>query len=79
VEKLPLGQVIKIERIKKNLKAIELAKKAGISKSYLSDIETARQDPSIKMLHKITSALGIKIEDVFAMSNFDEIGQNKIS
>jgi len=75
---LSIGQIIKIERIKQNLKQKELAKMAGISNTYLSDIESSRNDPSLKSLHKITSAMGIKIEDVLAMSNYNEIGQNKI-
>lgn len=78
MEKLPLGQVLKIERVKKGMKQRELAKKAGISHTYLSDIERARQDPSLKMLCKVTSALEVKMEDVIAKSNFNEIGENKI-
>ena len=35
----------------------ELAKKAGISNTYLSDIERMRTNPSIKVLQQLADAL----------------------
>ena len=73
---LTLGRVLKLERIEKDMKQIEVAEEAGISHTYLCDIERSRQDPSMKILHKITSVLGIKVEDAIAKSNFNETGKN---
>lgn len=54
-----IGQKIKSERLKRSLKQLDLAKKAGISNTYLSDIEVGRTTPSIKTLMKIAEVLEI--------------------
>lgn len=56
---MTIGKKIREERKKRNLKQQELAKKADISNTYLSDIEVGRSNPSIKTLRKISKALGI--------------------
>ncbi|WP_326512193.1 helix-turn-helix transcriptional regulator [Clostridium intestinale] len=57
-----IGQKIKCERLKKSLKQYELAKKAGISNTYLSDIEVGRTSISLKTLDKISKALEVDIK-----------------
>ncbi|NMM65226.1 helix-turn-helix transcriptional regulator [Clostridium sp. P21] len=57
-----IGEKIKCERLKKRLKQYELAKKAGISNTFLSDIEINRSSPSLKTLDKIARALEIDIK-----------------
>jgi transcriptional regulator with XRE-family HTH domain len=59
-----IGRKIKCERLKKSLKQYELAEKAKISNTYLSDIEIGRTTPSIKTLNKIAKALGIDYIDL---------------
>ena len=61
---LKIGHYIKRERGRKDLKAIELAEKVGISNSYLSEIENDKQNPSLKMLHRIAVVLGVEVEDL---------------
>jgi transcriptional regulator with XRE-family HTH domain len=39
----------------------QLAKKAGMGRSYLARLETARQDPTLSTLEKIAKALGVKV------------------
>lgn len=60
-----IGEKIKCKRLKKSLKQYELAKKAGISNTYLSDIEVARTKPSLKVLEKIAKALEVDIKEFF--------------
>jgi transcriptional regulator with XRE-family HTH domain len=57
-----IGEKIKCERLKKSLKQYELAEKAGISNTYLSDIEVGRTFPSLKTLDKLAKALEIDIK-----------------
>jgi transcriptional regulator with XRE-family HTH domain len=57
-----IGQKIKRERLKKSLKQYELAEKANISNTYLSDIEVGRTSPSLKTLDKIAKALEVDIK-----------------
>ncbi len=40
----------------------ELAKRAGITSSYLSQIETGKRNPTIDTLKSIAEALGIDVE-----------------
>lgn len=39
-----------------------LAEKAGISRTYLARLETAKHDPTLTMLEKLAKALRVKIE-----------------
>ena len=59
-----LGDKIKSERLNKNLKQKELAVRAGISISYMSDIERGRTNPSVQTLKKISDALNIKASEL---------------
>ena len=56
-----IGDKIKSERLNKSLKQKELAVRAGISISYMSDIERGRTNPSVQTLKKISDALNIKV------------------
>ncbi len=39
-----------------------LAERAGISRTYLARLETARQDPTLSTLEKLAKALKVPIE-----------------
>ena len=39
----------------------QLAERAGIGRSYLARLETARQDPTLSTLEKIAKALRVKV------------------
>ena len=61
-----LGSIIREVRVHKGMKQIELAKKAEISNTYLSDIENQRTSPSLKTLSRIANALEIYFDwDIF--------------
>lgn len=53
---------IKEIRIIKNIKQNELARKANISQSVLSDIEANKVDPRITTVCKIAEALGVTVQ-----------------
>ena len=54
------GEQLLKERIKKGLTAQMIAKDCGISRSYITLIETGRRLPGKKILMKIAVALDIK-------------------
>lgn len=60
-----LGSRLRELRKQKGMKQKDLALMAGISGSYLSDIEVGRTDPSVKTLFKLSEALGITMEEIF--------------
>jgi transcriptional regulator with XRE-family HTH domain len=71
---LKIGEKIKTIRLSKGIKQIELAKMAGISNTYLSDIEKGRTNPSIKTLAKIVHALGAEDDwNIFLKENYVKI------
>lgn len=57
-----IGRKVKEKRLKKGLKQYELAHEAGISNTYLSDVEVGRTTPSIKTLNKISKALKVDMK-----------------
>lgn len=57
-----IGEKVRSERLNKSIKQKELAEMAGISNTYLSDIEVGRTTPSIKTLMKLAEALEVDCE-----------------
>ena len=57
-----IGYKIKEKRLQKELSQEELASKSGIDQSDLSKIERGTMNPSIKMLKKIASGLGLELK-----------------
>lgn len=60
-----VGANIKSIRQHKNISQRKLAERAGISNTYLSDIEVGRTNPSLKTLEKIAAALEMEIKELF--------------
>lgn len=56
----------RIQKRRKGLKITqeELAEKVKISRAYMGYIEQGRNTPSLQVVHKIASALGIKAKDL---------------
>ncbi|WP_410513216.1 helix-turn-helix domain-containing protein [Paenibacillus sp. BR2-3] len=60
-----LGQRIHQLRLDKGLSLSELADKANVAKSYLSNVErNIQSNPSIQFLEKIAGALEISMQDL---------------
>ncbi|MGJ9457639.1 helix-turn-helix domain-containing protein [Oceanobacillus sp. CF4.6] len=60
-----IGETIKKLRQEKRMSISELAEKAGVAKSYLSSIERNLQsNPSIQFIEKISTVLGVSVNDV---------------
>lgn len=62
-ERLEIGKRIKAERKRKAIKQNELAVLAGISNTYLSDIENQRTMPSLFTYIKICQVLNASLDD----------------
>jgi transcriptional regulator with XRE-family HTH domain len=71
-----IGQAIKLARSKRKLSQAALAKRAGISVSYLSLLERGRRDPPLSTLRQMAAALAMPIEILFFLGAEDgELGQ----
>ena len=60
-----IGLNIRKIRKQKNLTQIELAVAVGIDRSYLSEIENGRANPSISILYAIADVFEIDIIELF--------------
>jgi transcriptional regulator with XRE-family HTH domain len=63
---MDIGSRIREIRKLKKLRLIDLAKLAGISRVYLSDIERNKKVPPLQTLDRICQALEITLGDFFA-------------
>jgi len=61
---ISLGQRLHQLRDKAALSLRELARKAGISSPFLSDIELGRRFPSGEILAKLAAALNVSLKDL---------------
>jgi len=59
-----VGELVKKIRVEENVTQEELSERMGISRSYLSDVENNRKNPSVVTLEKLAKALNkqLKIE-----------------
>ncbi|MFZ3589650.1 helix-turn-helix domain-containing protein [Bacillus sp. DJP31] len=61
------GKKIKDLRIRRGISLTELSKISGVSKSYLSFIESGKQkNPSIEVLEKLANALGVDVHSLIS-------------
>ncbi|RQD76121.1 MAG: helix-turn-helix domain-containing protein [Candidatus Syntrophonatronum acetioxidans] len=67
------GDHIRKLRCERNYSLKELAQKAGISVSYLSEIERDRKKPSLKTLEKISEALNVSTREFINRGKSQEI------
>ncbi len=71
-----IGEKIKRLRQEKRMSISELAEKAGVAKSYLSSIERNLQsNPSIQFIEKISSVLGVSVNEIINDYNSEDIAE----
>jgi len=60
------GFAIKVRREQLDLTQEDLADKAGIHRTYLSDIERGTRNPSLVNIDRLAAALSLSLSDLFA-------------
>lgn len=68
-----IGEKIRKDRLLQNMSLRELARKSGVSKSTLSDIENNKTNPTMTTLEKIADALEINMD--FWFRNEDKVSE----
>jgi transcriptional regulator with XRE-family HTH domain len=71
-QKLTLGKAIRNAREQAGLSQETVAAKARIGRSYLSLLEHDAKSPTVKVLLRVCSAIGVKAADV--LSNVERKG-----
>jgi transcriptional regulator with XRE-family HTH domain len=59
-----LGERLRSERTTRGLTLDDLSRQAGVSRSMISAIETGGKAPTIVVLHRIASGLGMRMTDL---------------
>lgn len=68
MDKKELGMRIKTLRENKGLSQNALANKAGVSPTYIYQLEKGEKSPTVEYLEFICDALGVTLEDFFRVS-----------
>ena len=58
------GRVLREQRRAAGLRLVDVARRAGVSPQYLSEIERGLKDPSSEMLAAVAEALGLDLDDL---------------
>lgn len=69
---LDLGEKLRTARLSRNLSLRELAAKAELSASLLSQIENGKTNPSVRSLHSIADALSLPVNYFFPSKNSEK-------
>ena len=72
-----IGDTLKRTRMIYGYKASEMSELLQISKSYLSEIENNKKQPSLKLLEKYSEIYGIKLSSLILLSeNYEEANKS---
>jgi transcriptional regulator with XRE-family HTH domain len=63
-----LGDVVRNRRLALNLSQEELAARAGVHRTYLSDIERGARNITVTVLARIAEALEVKVSRLFRLT-----------
>jgi len=67
-----IGEVIKLVRTSKLIGQVELSRRIGVDKSFISHIETGRQEPSWEMLNRFAVALDVHVAFLAMLTNAED-------
>lgn len=70
---MTFGGLVHSLRVSDEITQIELAKRIGVSKQFLSDVEHNRKDVGIPFAKKISDALGYSIEPLIELLIRDQL------
>ena len=72
-----IGDILKRTRTIYGYKASALSELLGISKSYLSEIENNKKQPSLELLEKYSKIYDMKLSSLILLSeNYEEASKN---
>lgn len=71
---MALGNKIKTYRVERGMTQVELAKKAGLSQGYLSDLEKNKFNPTAPIIMGIAVALGVSVDGLLGINDTKKAG-----
>ena len=76
---MTFGGLIRSLRMSDEISQLELAKRVGVSKQFLSDVEHNRKDVGISFAKKISEALGYSIEPLIELLIRDQLRRQHLN
>lgn len=70
---MTFGGLVRSLRVSDVISQVDLAKKIGVSKQFLSDVEHDRKDVGIAFAKKVSDALGYSIEPLIELLIRDQL------
>jgi len=61
---LKIGKRIKTVRVAKGLSQARLSHLSSVSQAYISELEADEKNPTISIVQKLATALGVKVSDL---------------
>ena len=77
-DKMTFGGLVRSLRTSDEISQVVLAKKIGVSKQFLSDVEHNRKEVGIGFAKKISAALGYSIEPLIELLIRDQLRRQKL-
>jgi len=71
--KMTFGGLVRSLRLSDAISQVELGKKIGVSKQFLSDVEHNRKDVGMEFAKKVSDALGYSIEPLIELLIRDQL------
>ena len=68
-----LGRNLRRARLERGLSLRALARRLDVSPSLVSQIETGRNQPSVRTLYAMVTELGVSLDDVFQLVDEEEV------
>jgi len=59
-----LGENLKRIRTKNNITQVEIAKKLGVDRSFVSNLENAKTNPTLATITNLAQALGVSTNEL---------------
>ena len=78
-EKMSFGGLVRSLRLSDGITQVELAKRVGVSKQFLSDVEYNRKDVGISFAKKISEALEYSIEPLIELLIRDQLRRQHLN
>lgn len=60
-----LGENLKKIRIRKNVTQVEIAKILGVDRSFVSNIENGKNNPTLSTIANLAKALKVPVDELF--------------
>ena len=60
-----LGENLKLIRTKKNITQTEIAKKLAVDKSFVSNIENGKNNPTLSTIVSLSKVLKVPVDELF--------------